>query len=290
MTCTSPGKRELAAAERTASTLIKVLDAHLHASVEKSVSACSSSSIASSPRSFPASRERSSSRNCARAGLFPEASSFRVTDAAGNYIYDATGELSAANIADRDYFRRHQAQRDSGLVVSEPIKSRVSGRWVIVLSRRLEDGQGNLRESCSRPSTPATSRNFMPRSGSAKRPARPVESGFPTDRPVAAPRRVAGQDAAGRHAQQRHRSRQAFRHPGHQGHAGRHRARLITFKVADRLPLVLVVGQAESEILAEWHHRALTYAVLCVQLGAALIALAFYGHAVTGGPRRWPGT
>jgi PAS domain S-box-containing protein len=51
--------------------------------------------------------------------------------------------------------------------------------------------------------------------------------------------------------------------------------RLITFKVADRLPLVLAVGQAESEILAEWHHRALTYAVLCVQLGAALIALAF---------------
>jgi PAS domain S-box-containing protein len=38
---------------------------------------------------------------------------------------------------------------------------------------------------------------------------------------------------------------------------------------------VLAVGQAESEILAEWHHRALTYAVLCVQLGAALIALAF---------------
>ena len=48
--------------------------------------------------------------------------------------------------------------------------------------------------------------------------------------------------------------------------------RLITFKVADRLPLVLAVGQAESEILAEWRHRALTYAVLCVQLGAALIA------------------
>ena len=105
-------QRELAAAERTASTLIKVLDAHLHASVEKVsfrlqqfVDRFQPAVVSRQPREIIERELRSG------LALFPEASSFRVADAAGNYIYDATGELSAANIADRDYFRRHQAQR-----------------------------------------------------------------------------------------------------------------------------------------------------------------------------------
>ena len=269
-------QRELAAAERTASTLIKVLDAHLHASVEKVsfrlqqfVDRFQPAVVSRQPREIIERELRSG------LALFPEASSFRVADAAGNYIYDATGELSATNIADRDYFRRHQAQRDSGLVVSEPIKSRVSGRWVIVLSRRLEDGQGNFAGIVLAALDASYFQKFYASLGIGEKGLLALWS--QDFRLIARwPHR---DEWLGRTLPDATLSNAI--------EAGKHSGtlaikatlddieRLITFKVADRLPLVLVVGQAESEILAEWHHRALTYAVLCVQLGAALIALAF---------------
>ncbi len=269
-------QRELAAAERTASTLIKVLDAHLHASVQKVdfrlqqfVDRYQHAVVSRQPRALIEQELRSG------LALFPEASSFRVADTAGNYIYDATGELAAVNIADRDYFRRHQEHRDSGLVVSEPIQSRVSGRWVIVLSRRLEDTQGNFAGIVLAALDEMYFRNFYASLGIGEKgllalwsrdfrliarwPHRDEWLGKPLPDPGMSNAIESGQRAGSLVAK--------ATLDGIERH--------ITFQLAEGLPLVLAVGQAESEILAEWHHRALTYAVLCVQLAAALIALAF---------------
>lgn len=269
-------QRELNAAERTASTLVKVLEAHLHSTIQKVdfrlqqfVDHHQYAVFSRLPRETIERELRS------KLALFPEASSFRVVDAAGNYLYDATGELAAVNIADRDYFRRHQENRDSGLVVSEPIKSRVSGRWVIVLSRRLEDPQGNFIGIVLAALDATYFQNFYASLGIgetgllalwssdfrlfARWPHREEWLGKPLPDPGLSSAMASGKTSGSLVVK--------ATLDGIERH--------ITYQVADTLPLVLVVGQAESEILAEWRHRAVTYAVLCVQLGAVLIALAF---------------
>lgn len=70
---------------------------------------------------------------------FPALESIRMADARGNVIL-GTGEVKQhhVNIADRDYFIRLRDEREAGLVIAEPVKSRISGKWVVNLARRLE--------------------------------------------------------------------------------------------------------------------------------------------------------
>lgn len=270
-------QRELNAAERTASTLVKVLEAQLHSTIQKVDFRLQQFvdryqyAVFSRQPSEQIERELRSGL-----ALFPEASSFRVVDANGNHIYDATGELPVANVADRDYFRRHQAHRDSGLVISGPIKSRVTGRWAIVLSRRLEDPQGNFIGIVLAALDAAYFRNFYASLGIGERgllalwsrdlkliarwPHREEWLGEALPDSTLSTVIDGGKNSGSLIAK--------ATLDGIERH--------ITFQVADGLPLVLIVGQAESEILAEWHHRAITYAVLCVQLGAMLMVLAFF--------------
>lgn len=61
-----------------------------------------------------------------------------VTDTKGN-VTARSMPTETFNVADRDFFLLH-AQRDTGLLdISKPIRSRVSGRATIVLSRRLNN-------------------------------------------------------------------------------------------------------------------------------------------------------
>ena len=54
------------------------------------------------------------------------------------------GRSAAANAADREYFRVHQARADAGLYVSELLVARTSGQPSLVFSRRLDDAQGRF--------------------------------------------------------------------------------------------------------------------------------------------------
>ncbi len=60
-----------------------------------------------------------------------------VVDAQGNLIEKSTPGLAPPNYADREYFKTHQQRSDLGLFISRPFRSRVSGKWVVTLSRRL---------------------------------------------------------------------------------------------------------------------------------------------------------
>jgi len=59
-----------------------------------------------------------------------------VADAEGRVVFDSLGLGAGVNIADRDYFRSHQKGGDD-LVVGEPVRSKLNGRWVFVVSRPL---------------------------------------------------------------------------------------------------------------------------------------------------------
>jgi diguanylate cyclase (GGDEF)-like protein len=79
-----------------------------------------------------------------------------ITDAPGFgmlMVLDATGTVQAHSrsdnpvgpwFGDRDYFRVHRGTRDLGLYVSKPFRSRVSNRWIVALSRRIDDAEGGF--------------------------------------------------------------------------------------------------------------------------------------------------
>ncbi len=75
----------------------------------------------------------------------------RLNPLAGIIINDRTGEnivtnFAAAsakgNVADRPYFIQLRDNPDAGLVISDPIKGRLTNRWVIVFARRV-NGPGS---------------------------------------------------------------------------------------------------------------------------------------------------
>jgi PAS domain S-box-containing protein len=60
-------------------------------------------------------------------------------------IADANGLTGAgASLADRDYFRQLRDNPGLGLVISKPVLGRISGKWGIVLARRLVDSHGGF--------------------------------------------------------------------------------------------------------------------------------------------------
>ena len=75
----------------------------------------------------------------------PDLDRVQVADARGAVLY-GTGiqagiEMSAA---DREFFQRLRDQPGSGLVISKPFVGRTSGKWNIVLARRVNQQDGSF--------------------------------------------------------------------------------------------------------------------------------------------------
>jgi signal transduction histidine kinase len=78
-------------------------------------------------------------------GRLPELDSLRVTDAQGVIRYGVGVDPDAGVTgADRDYFIRQRDDPGAGLVFSKPLLGRISGKWTIVLSRRLGGPDGSF--------------------------------------------------------------------------------------------------------------------------------------------------
>lgn len=66
-----------------------------------------------------------------------------VTDEKGDVV-ESLREFTPTNIVDREFFRKHR-QSDSGkLLISGPVLGRVSGRWAITLTRRINKKDGSF--------------------------------------------------------------------------------------------------------------------------------------------------
>ncbi|MBI5921707.1 MAG: EAL domain-containing protein [Betaproteobacteria bacterium] len=75
----------------------------------------------------------------------PILSGIRATDASGTVIYGLNpGDPQHASVADRDYFRMQRDNPQAGLLISQPVLSRVTGKWSLVLSRRLTGNGGKF--------------------------------------------------------------------------------------------------------------------------------------------------
>ncbi|PXW95204.1 PAS domain S-box-containing protein/diguanylate cyclase (GGDEF)-like protein [Sphaerotilus hippei] len=76
--------------------------------------------------------------------LHPEIISLRITDAAGAVIHGLDPGEQAVNLADRSFFKAARSNADDRLIVAGPVLARIAQKWVLVLARRLQDGQGRF--------------------------------------------------------------------------------------------------------------------------------------------------
>ncbi|MES0336599.1 MAG: hypothetical protein SFH39_09675 [Candidatus Magnetobacterium sp. LHC-1] len=73
----------------------------------------------------------------------PELESLRVTDAQAAVRYGlGVPQGSRVNLSDRDFFIAAKVDPKSNLVISKPIFARISKKWVIALSRRIDTPEG----------------------------------------------------------------------------------------------------------------------------------------------------
>ena len=81
-----------------------------------------------------------------QADSVPEVAVIHVANARGNYIYSSLDPIPDINISDRDYFRRQMdaAASTTELLISPPLISRTTGKWTLILSRRLNFADGRF--------------------------------------------------------------------------------------------------------------------------------------------------
>jgi PAS domain S-box-containing protein len=75
----------------------------------------------------------------------PAADSLRVTDAVGTILYGSGVDPDAGiSRADRDDFIAIRDHPGAGLAISQPLLGRISGKWVVVFSRRIDRADGEF--------------------------------------------------------------------------------------------------------------------------------------------------
>lgn len=73
----------------------------------------------------------------------PEIESLRITDAQGNVRF-GLGVTPGTNLADREHFIAGRDDASGQLYIAKPVFARISKKWVLVLSRRLECADGRF--------------------------------------------------------------------------------------------------------------------------------------------------
>lgn len=81
-----------------------------------------------------------------RAGLqsLPQLVGITASDASGNLFITSQSMAPTVSIADRNYFQFHQSAATSGPHLGAPVKSRVTGHWIIPVSRRINATDGSF--------------------------------------------------------------------------------------------------------------------------------------------------
>jgi diguanylate cyclase (GGDEF)-like protein len=78
-----------------------------------------------------------------RVKSLPQVDVLMVIGADGHLVNASAGFPAVAlNVSDRDYFRYLSTHDDHTVFVSAPVKAYLSGKWVVVLSRRVNDAHG----------------------------------------------------------------------------------------------------------------------------------------------------
>ena len=75
----------------------------------------------------------------------PELDGLRMANERGEISYGVESDFAnRTSVADREYFNRHRTDARAGLVISRPIVSRVTGKWSLIISRRVNNPDGTF--------------------------------------------------------------------------------------------------------------------------------------------------
>ena len=67
-----------------------------------------------------------------------------VMDHNGDWLASSLAELPRHNNADREYFQYHKKHLERSPLISAPILSRSTGRWTILITRRVDNSDGSF--------------------------------------------------------------------------------------------------------------------------------------------------
>lgn len=209
-----------------------------------------------------------------KAQLSPDVRSIFIVDARGVMIHHS--EMYPAqsfDFSDRDYFRVH-IDRERGMYVSKPIKGRITGRWGLVVSRRLADERGRFAGVVAVTLEPAQLREAYAR----------LEIGHDG---LINLRHVDGEliirvphveSAIGQKIVSTPQMLQAIARA--QGPATLEmrssidgKLRIASAHLVPNTPLLILVGMSKSEVLAPWYREVAAYSVAAVLLMAIIVWL-----------------
>lgn len=213
--------------------------------------------------------------------LLHESDALRITDARGDVLIGrGIDRQNPINVIDRDYFIHHRDTPASGLFMSKPLLGRIRNEWIVTFSRRvnLPDGGfgGVVLASISVESLHAMLDRFdVGPSGTIT--LRSSELEFIARQPTV----LRGQTLAigdrnvSRELQELVRSGET-RTTYHTTTPFDQVRRVFTFHRLEKAPLIILVGMAEEDYLAQWSKdRVVTAGVLVLFLLVTLLSALF---------------
>ena len=209
---------------------------------------------------------------------FNEVDGIRVFDADGDMIYTSDSAATKhTNIYDRAYFQKLRSQPEAGIMFSETVTSRATGRQTIALSRALRDGQGNFRGIVL---VSVQLEYFNQLFQLLNIGVQGVIAIFRKDEFVLAFRWPPNTTTTGRPLAKDHPARKAVE-AGQTAFTGEFPSaldgivRIFNIHVLEKYPYYVSVGLARTEVLAGWQARSLVIG-LCILLLEMVLFGALY--------------
>ncbi len=200
-----------------------------------------------------------------------------VVDERGDVV-EALSEYQATNAADREMFKVHQRGDTGRLLLSPPVLGRISGKWVMPLSRRINKPDGSFGGLAVISVEPRylTSLFESTALGPADVMSLVLDSGITLAR-----RRGSviefGQDVASSELMVEHARRPigSFIGPGAiDGHI-----RVFSYRTLHDYPVIATVGTSQADALAPAGRRARTYSLVATLASAAIAFVCVVGAA-----------
>ncbi|WP_322024200.1 sensor domain-containing diguanylate cyclase [Burkholderia sp. BCC1977] len=201
--------------------------------------------------------------------------SMLVLDAGGDIILDSAGdEPRHGNFADRKYFTVHRDNPDAGLYVSGPFRSRLRGGALsIALTRRISNPDGSFAGVV----VIAVNLEYFHQLFAGLSLGQHGSISLIASDGVMVMRqpydvRTIGRDIS--HAATFRRFQTAQEGVFSETSSLDGVRRLYYFRHLPKLPLIIMVAEAEQDIYAAWRHRAVTIGALVATFGVAFIAVS----------------
>ena len=211
----------------------------------------------------------------------PDLDSLRVTDSQGNVLYGVGVDARARppiSAADRDYFLRLRQEPDAGLVFSKPVLGKISGKWVIIMARRIQAPDGGFAGVVYGPIALERVYRFFEQIDVGRNgviSVRDSELGVIVRRPElgAIGSSVGNKDVSREIRELIAAGRTDATYFTAQG-TGKV-ARMVSYRKIAEHPFYIVVGLARDEYLSKWYDEVLQQAVMAALFILASIAFAW---------------